>query len=436
MSREMKDSGVAWIGEIPVDWKAFRLKSCFESRVGGAWGSEPTGEDGDIICLRIADFDYESFVFKNTDVSALTQRHYDATTIANLKLQKNDILVEKSGGGEKTPVGRTVIFDKDYDALYANFMDRLRCRDCVSARFMQYILVTFYKNGYTRNYIKQTTGIQNLDLTAMMSKEHLFIPERSTQHRIADYLDDKCAKIDAIIARQQEIIEKLKEYKLSVITEAVTKGLNPDVPMKDSGVEFLGEIPEHWSVMTFGRCASVASCLADPIDYLDLPQISPDSIEKDSGRILSYKTVQESGVISWNHLFHEGQIIYSKIRPLLNKVTIAPYDGMCSADMYPIDTAEDKRFVLYMMLSRYFNAQVGLVTENRVKMPKINQNELCSIIVVLPSAPEQKCISIYLDQRCASVDAQIDKRQTLISKLTEYKKSLIYECVTGKREVS
>ncbi len=220
-----------------------------------------------------------------------------------------------------------------------------------------------------------------------------------------------------------------------MITEAVTRGLNPDVKMKDSGVEFLGEIPVMWTIMKFGKCIKVKSNLVSPEIYYDYPQIAPDNIEKNSARLLDYKTVRDSGVISWNHLFFKGQIIYSKIRPLLNKIIIAPFDCLCSADMYPIETENNSKFIIYMMLSNYFSAQVGLVTENRVKMPKINQNELSDIIVALPSISEQQEIADYLDKKCSAIDSAIKKKQSLIEKLTEYKKSLIYEVVTGKKEV-
>lgn len=128
------------------------------SKQAGAWGDEANGEDGDTICLRIAHFDYSRFRFKETPSEELTVRHYSRDVIERLRLKKGDILIEKSGGGEKTPVGRTVVFDKDYTALYANFMDCLRCTSTVHPQFMQYVFVTFYKNDYSRNYIKQTTG--------------------------------------------------------------------------------------------------------------------------------------------------------------------------------------------------------------------------------------------------------------------------------------
>ena len=140
MARKMKDSGIEWIGEIPEGWEVHRMKSCISQRDGGAWGDEATGETGDCICLRIADFDYGHFRF--TDSNNLTIRHYASPIIKKLLLQKNDILIEKSGGGEKTPVGRTVLFDKEYPALFANFMDRLRCSDFILPQYLQYVFVT------------------------------------------------------------------------------------------------------------------------------------------------------------------------------------------------------------------------------------------------------------------------------------------------------
>ena len=216
----------------------------------------------------------------------------------------------------------------------------------------------------------------------------------------------------------------------------MTKGLNPDVEMKDSGVEWIGKMPSHWTVCKFGIIASVKSNLVSPAIYPNMPQVSPEDIEKCSGKMLPCQTVEESGVISWNHLFYKGQILYSKIRPRLNKVTIAPFDGLCSADMYPIETSHDYNFVKYMMLADSFVEQVILVTENRVKMPKINQNELGQILVCIPSSEEQKQIATYLDEVCTQIDQLISEKETLIADLESYKKSLIYEVVTGKRKAA
>ena len=254
-------------------------------------------------------------------------------------------------------------------------------------------------------------------------------------HLDCKFTNEKCADIDALTQDIQTQIDTLQQYKQSVITEAVTKGLDPDVEMKDSGVEWIGEIPAHWTLSRFKNISRVKANLVSPFLYLTYPQISPDNIEKNTGHLLNYNTVEESGIISANHFFHTGQILYTKIRPNLNKVIIAPFDGLCSADMYPIESSLNIRFVFYSMLSSYFVDQVSLVIKDRVKMPKVNQEELGNIRVVFPSKSEQGSIVAFLDCKCAEIDEIIGEKNKQLDILAEYKKSLIYEYVTGKKEV-
>jgi len=206
--------------------------------------------------------------------------------------------------------------------------------------------------------------------------------------------------------------------------------------MRDSNVRCIEKISFNWSIQKFSRLADVKCNLVSPQGYLDYPQVSPENIEKGSGKLLPCKTVRDSGVISGNHLFFEGHILYSKIRPKLNKVCIAPFSGLCSADMYPIETEHNAKFLVYCILSDTFLGQVSMITENRVKMPKINQEELGQILLAFPNErAEQDEIVEYLDTRCRAIDAVIDKKNSLINALESYKKSLIYEYVTGKKEV-
>lgn len=264
----------------------------------------------------------------------------------------------------------------------------------------------------------------------------ILAPSVPEQERIAAFLDAECAEIDAVLEKTRASIEEYKKLKQAVITQAVTKGVRGDRPMKDSGIEWIGDIPAEWSVVPFSKFARVSANLVNPSDYQDYLQVSPENIEKDSGKLLPCKTVSEVGVESWNHFFHQGQILYSKIRPKLNKVCIAPFDGLCSADMYPIDTDNISKFVVYTILSNDFNQQVAMITENRVKMPKINQKELSKIIVVLPAnRMGQQEIVDYLDGECGKIDALIAKKQQYLTEIENYEKSLIYEYVTGKKEV-
>lgn len=417
--REMKYSGVEWIGNIPAEWILERLQ----------W--------------HITEIKETNNPIKTTQILSLTN--------------KQGIIPyeEKGEQGNKAKENYT-----DYKIAYpntivANSMNILigsvgicNYYGCVSPVYyvfspnsgenLHFLNYVFQMQQFQRDLRRYANGILEIRLrlsSGNILKRKIAFPPLSEQQAIADILDRKCTQIDALIANEEQQIAKLKAYKQSVITETVTKGLNPDVPMKDSGVEWIGEIPESWSIIKYGRVCKVKSNLVHPDSYLDYMQIAPDNIEKGSGRLLPCKTVKEVGIISDNHLFYKGQIIYSKIRPILNKVTIAPFDGLCSADMYPIDTNQIYKYILYYMLSDLFLIQVKMVTENRVKMPKINQEELSQIITVLPSLSEQQQIADYLDKKCGQIDRLIAIKQQKIEKLQQYKKSMIYEYVTGKREV-
>ena len=427
--REMKDSGIEWIGAIPKTWKVEKLCRAVPIITDFvASGSFATINDN----VEYLDYPDYAMLVRTADLSGTKDKRvyinkHAYEFLSNSNLFGGEVILSNIGS-----VGNVYMYEPLYErsSLAPN---AIMLNGSKNNRYIYY----WFLSPHSNEELKRIGGnaVQLKFNKTQLKQFKIAIPPTEEQHRISAYLDEKCTKIDTIIEKQQKIIEKLKAYKLSLITEAVTKGLNPEVKMKDSGVEFLGEIPVMWTIMKFGKCIKIKSNLVSPEIYYDYPQIAPDNIEKNSARLLDYKTVRDSGVISWNHLFFKGQIIYSKIRPLLNKIIIAPFDGLCSADMYPIETENNSKFIVYMMLSNYFSAQVGLVTENRVKMPKINQNELSSILVALPSISEQQEIADYLDKKCSAIDSAIKKKQALIEKLTEYKKSLIYEVVTGKKEV-
>lgn len=415
--RKMKDSGIAWIGEIPDDWGVERIKNNLRRRT--------IRERSDCEVLSL----YREYGVLPKNSRDDNHNVTSEDTSKYLFVRKGDFVVNKMKAWQGS-VGFSQYEGIVSPAYYVYAFISKK----YNGMFFHYLLRGCYKDEFRR----LSGGIREgqWDLPACEFENTLVIlPSLAEQQRIADYLDAQCAKIDSTIAKTQQIIEKLKAYKQSVIAEAVTKGLNPDAPMKDSGIEWIGKMPSHWGVCKFGVVASVKSNLVSPEKYPELPQVSPENIEKGSGKILPCQTVEESGVISWNHLFYKGQILYSKIRPRLNKVTIAPFDGLCSADMYPIETSQDYDFIKYMMLADSFVEQVILVTENRVKMPKINQNELGQILVCIPNIDEQKQIASYLDDKCARIDGYITKKQEVIEKLTAYKKSLIFEVVTGKKEI-
>lgn len=181
--------------------------------------------------------------------------------------------------------------------------------------------------------------------------------------------------------------------------------------------------------------ASIDADLVDPIKYAKMPQVSPENIVSNMGVLVDVQTVEESSVDSWNQRFFKGQIIYSKIRPALNKVTVAPYDGLCSADMYPISTVLPTRYLMYYMLSDAFVLQTIDVSSIRVKMPKVNQEEMKNFIVVTHSEKEMEEIADFLDRKCAVVDSLLRDKEAQLEQMKTQRQSLIFEYVTGKKRV-
>ena len=219
----LKNSGISWLGDIPERWRLIPIKQVVLHRDGGAWGNDPEGTDLDRICMRIADFSFEQGCFKKQTIDLYTKRNYTSTQIEKLTLKPGDILVEKSGGGEKTPVGRAVIFDLELEALFANFMERIRVdKKKVLPKFFMYYWRALYFRTVTTAYIKQTTGIQNLNISLLIEKEYIPIPPLETQKNIIVSLDSLCHKIDKVIDEKQKLISEFEAYKRSLIFEVVT----------------------------------------------------------------------------------------------------------------------------------------------------------------------------------------------------------------------
>ena len=415
---EMKDSGIEWLGKIPNNWRTIRVKYAFRIK------KEIAGELGHTV-LSVTQRGIKPKDMSEKGQFSLDYSKYQLVSSGDFIMNHMDLLtgwVDISNMDGVTSPDYRVFQSSNPEKYYPDFY--------------RYVFQTCYQQRIFYGLGQGVSGFGRWRLPAeIFLNFYLPVPPYESQSAIAAYLDTQCAKIDEIIAQAKASIEDYKQWKASIIYEAVTKGLDPNVEMKESGIPCVDEIPKSWTVTRFGKIATVKSNLVNPKDYQSYKQISPENIEKGSGVLLDCGTVEESGVISGNHLFYKGQILYSKIRPTLNKVIIAPFDGLCSADMYPIDTDHCSRFILYLMLSAYFNEQVALVTGNRVKMPKINQNELSQIMVAIPSGTEEQQIAKYLDSSCSQIDVLIKEKQSLLDDLESYKKSLIYEIVTGKRSV-
>ena len=432
---KMKDSGIEWIGEIPEGWKKESIRNLLLSRDGGAWGNEPKDEEG-TICLRIADFDYDNGCFKKCDTANLTRRVYTKTQIKNLALKCGDILIEKSGGGEKTPVGRTVLYNGEYGpVLYANFMERLRFNnEKVNSTYIEYWMKAWYSCRCSPYYVNQTTGIQNLSLSLMIAKERVFYPELATQHKIADFLDAKCSKIDALKKDITAQIEILEQYKKSVITEAVTKGLNPDVKMKDTGIEWIGEIPEHWKIQK-GKYI---------LEYLEKPVKETDGVItcfRDGEVTLRSKRREEGFTISEKEIGYQGidvgDLVVHGMDGFAGSIGISDSRGKASPVLNVLDSKQNKKYLMYYLRSMaYGDVFLALATGIRVRSCDLRWNKLANLPYPIPPIDEQNQIVAYIDSTLSKTNLIITAKKQQLAKLEDYKKSLIYEYVTGKKQVS
>jgi len=215
---KMKDSGVEWIGMVPEKWNIRRLKNLFCSHASGTWGEEENGNEDDVICIRVADFDYDQL---RISVGDKTLRNITKSDLYKKRLRKGDLLLEKSGGGEKTIVGRAVLFEFDYLAVCANFIEFHRFNNLINSKYGMYLFAALYHSGVIYKNIKQTTGIQNLDLTGLYSQLVVY-PGVEEQNEIVDYLDTKTSELDKIRNLLQKQINRLQEFKSSLIYNAVT----------------------------------------------------------------------------------------------------------------------------------------------------------------------------------------------------------------------
>ncbi|MDK2801125.1 MAG: type restriction enzyme subunit [Clostridiales bacterium] len=197
------------------------------------------------------------------------------------------------------------------------------------------------------------------------------------------------------------LLERIKEEKERLIKEKKIEKEKPLPPITEDEIPY--ELPKGWEWVRFEKIARIASKPVNPEKYPNMFHIAPDNIEKGTGKLLLYRTVIEDGVKSVNHYFYPGQILYSKIRPNLSKAVVVEFEGLCSADMYPIVSYINTKYLLYFILSKTFLNQVVL-RDNRVKMPKINQNDLNKVLVAVPPLNEQKRIVEKVDQLMALCD--------------------------------
>lgn len=434
---EYKDSGVEWLGKVPQDWSIHSLKRSVDRVTNGIWGSEPDNVN-DLIVLRVADFNRNQLKISD---DKLTFRSIELKDRASRLLKKGDLLIEKSGGGDKTLVGCVVLFDKDYPAVTSNFVAKMTPQQGFDSSFLRYAFSNLYAGKVNLPSIKQTTGIQNLDSDAYLLESFVF-PSFEEQQKIANFLDHETAKIDTLIAKQEKLIELLKEKRQAVISHAVTKGLNPNAPMKYSGVEWLGEVPEHWSVSKFGYISQIVRGgsprpAGDPTlfngDYS--PWVTVAEITKDDE---IYLTKTETFLTQKGsrqcRVFSAGTLLLSNSGATLGVPSILSINANANDGVVGFENLKIDSEYAYFYLSSLTD---GL--RERIKQgsgqPNLNTDIVKDISIPLPSNDEIKLIVVFIHKMRTHYNKLESKAQAGITLLKERKTALISAAVTGKIDV-
>lgn len=416
--REMKNSGIAWIGEIPADWSLVRFKDKYinKKEIAGEKSSEY-----ERLALTL------NGVIKRPkdDSEGLQPKEFDGYQI----LRENDFVFKMI---DLQNISTSRVGLSPYTGLvspaYIKFSPRTTGQN---NKFVYYYLMSLYYNCVYNNL--GGNGVRSALNAKDMGEFVIPYPNETLQAQISNLLDDKSSQIDVLITNQEAQIEKLKQYKQSLITEVVTKGLNPDAEMKDSGVEWIGEIPSHWSVI---RGKAVLENLSRKVE----PEMEVITCFRD-GEVTLRKNRREEGFT-----FSDKEIGYQGIYPgdlvihgmdgFAGAIGISDSKGKGSPILIVCDSKENKNYLMYYLRNlAYRDIFLALSTGIRVRSCDLRWNKLSVLPFVVPPHKEQEEIIEYLNNKCNQIDKLIEIKQSKIAKLNEYKKSLIYEYVTGKKEV-
>ena len=423
--REMKDSGVKWVGEIPSSWKVYKVKQIADSNNDVL--PENYEEEQEIDYIEIGSVTYEHGVrttekmkFGNAPSRARRIVHNGDTIISTVRTYLKAI---------------AYIDDSLADKIVSTGFSVVTPHKDVVAKFLYYALST---HSFISNVEAHSVGISYpaINNTNLMDLK-IVLPMQREQIQIASYLDAKCSKIDEIIEKQQAIIEKLKEFKFSIITEAVTKGINPDVELKDSGSVWFGSIPTNWEMKRLKYVFHIQKDIAGEEGHTVLSITQRGIIPKD----FSNNEGQFANSYANYQLVHKGDFAMNHMDLLTGWVDISKYEGVTSPD-YRVFVLNDKNgmcpeYYLYMMQMCYsarifYGLGQGVSGMGRWRL---QADKFLNFHIPIPPYDEQKIIADYITDKVNHIEVEIDKRNKLVEKYQEYKKSLIYEVVTGKKEV-
>ncbi len=415
--REMKDSGIGWLHNIPISWDVIKGKYVFTNNkvIVGA-----KVEEYDRLALTL------NGVIKRSkdDNEGLQPVKFDTYQI----LKKGE-LVFKLIDLQNISTSRVGL--SPYIGIVSPAYIILKCSKKIYPQFAEKYYLMMWMNQVFNAL--GDSGVRSSLNSSELLELLIPLPTIGEQKRIATYLDEQCKKIDAIMADIQSQIDTLEDYKKSVISEAVTKGLEPDAVMKDSGISYIGEIPSSWKtdkgkfIFTYlqkptKESDGVITCFRDG-------EVTLRSNRREDGFTISEKEIGYQGI-------DIGDLIVHGMDGFAGAIGISDSRGKASPVLNVLETTNNKRYYMYFLRNMaYRGVFIALATGIRVRTCDTNWAKLREIIYAIPPRDEQDKIAEYIDSKCAEIDSIIENKKAQLETIENYKKSLIYEYVTGKREV-
>ena len=413
-----------------------RLKWSSENVVNGIWGEEPD-EENDIACVRVADFDRPRLAVRMENP---TIRAVGPAQRAGRELRPGDLLIEKSGGGDKQIVGAVMYYSHCTPAVSSNFVGRITTTKGNDPRFWVYVHAMLYAGKLTYPAIKQTTGIQNLDISAYFNTMVVF-PPLSEQHGIAAFLDREMSSIDRMILNLDLIIKHLSEYRNAVITKTVVEGSPADANVHESHTNY--DVIDTDSQKESIKLKYVVSINDDALSENEDPlreisYIDIGSIDQSTGDISPKEMLFSDAPTRARRLVQDGDTIVSTVGTYPRDVVFmrnpSPKTVVSTGFAVIRSHSIDPDYCYWAMQEQEFMEKM-IVESNGVIYPAINASQIKDLIINVPSINDQKLIAQYLDTRINKITKAITKGSLLIEYLNEYKNSLIHNAVTGKIDV-
>ena len=426
-----KPSGISWLGDVPENWQVRRLRDSTNYCVNGVWGNDPDGND-DLPCVRVADFDRHRL---RVNRPIPTMRSVAPNERRRRMLRCGDLLLEKSGGGDQQPVGVVMLFDHEVSSVCSNFIARISVRQGFDSLFLTFLHSALYSIGLNTRSIKQTTGIQNLDSTGYLNESVAF-PPLHEQRAIARYLDYMDRRIQRYIRAKERLIELLEEQKRAVINHAVTRGLDPDVPLKPSGVEWFADVPAHWEVR---RLKFLYKQVDERSKTGDEELMSVSHITGVTPRKKNVNMFLAETNLGYK-LCNPGDVVINTMWAFMAALGVARQIGLVSpsyAVYRPIvrgnlcDDYVEALLRIEAYKANYFIRSTG-ITSSRLRL---YPDSFLDIPLINPPVEEQSSIAEYVGRATADTDSAIDRVRRQMELMSEYRTRLILDVVTGKLDV-